>query len=51
MDKLQVAINQLTKLYTDFLDSNEPKEKPGLYREVAAILGVAITRIETLKTK
>lgn len=43
--KIQSTTNQLKKMYTDFLDSNPPKDVPYLYREVAAILGATITKI------
>ncbi len=46
--KTQMLIDKLRKDYTDFLDMCEPKECPGLYREIAAILGIAITKLTKL---
>lgn len=52
MDKnrtIQSAINHLRVIYNEFIQINEPKDNPGVYREVAAIIGQAVIKIEKLK--
>lgn len=49
--RVQSIINQLKKIYTDLLNSNPPIDKTYLYREVAAALGMTITKIYNLQSR